>query len=468
EQADNSSSSHDSNSPKNFLTSSNTKIPISVNSSSTDAGAVPKEDDEFDADIDMVDFFAKSHQQHQPPSSKKGTIATDDHMPGDVVVSSDGGSGTKNPNTNDHTSKKSSSPGGTNLMSSLDAFEASFASAFPETSFSITTSGGNGSSDPSSASYPLSFPSAKLDMSFDVPDTFDPFFKSPSNANNSSASSVSSHGGSVGGGGLSKNNITSKDNSSMIQDLFPESYSSLGIPTKKKLDSGRKTVATTTTTALAFDPPSNNSGMSFAPTAMETNETRKGSGSSGSAGGVALSRVLAQQPRAKGTVTGSAINQPLSPQSMSAEIEQLDVIANLASSNLLEKKTPSESKKNATNSDNGNATNSDNGVGTTTASAAASGNSNNLHPNNNTITSSTHRTSTSATTTTATRLSTRKVKQPVSYAEPSTKSKLRRGDVLFPKKADAASGSAADKKVKNKSPATDLDRIMGQMSDNGE
>jgi len=59
---------------------------------------------------------------------------------------------------------------GDNLLSSLDAFKASFASAFPETSFSITTND----------VAPLS--TAKLDMTFDVPD-FDPF-KSPSSVNN--------------------------------------------------------------------------------------------------------------------------------------------------------------------------------------------------------------------------------------------------------------------------------------------
>ena len=59
--------------------------------------------------------------------------------------------------------------GHNNLLSSLDAFEASFASAFPETSFSIT-----------SDIAPLS--SASLDMAFDVPD-FDPFFKSLVNSN---------------------------------------------------------------------------------------------------------------------------------------------------------------------------------------------------------------------------------------------------------------------------------------------
>ena len=58
---------------------------------------------------------------------------------------------------------------------------------------------------------------------------------------------------------------------------------------------------------------------------------------------------------------------------------------------------------------------------------------------------------------------TRKVKQPISYAEPSTKSKLRRGDVLFPKtdadnkKSGVGSGL---KTTRSDSPTTDLDRIM--------
>ena len=62
---------------------------------------------------------------------------------------------------------------------------------------------------------------------------------------------------------------------------------------------------------------------------------------------------------------------------------------------------------------------------------------------------------------------TRKVKQPISYAEPSTKSKLRRGDVLFPKtdadnkKSGVGSGL---KTTRSDSPTTDLDRIMEKIT----
>ena len=73
------------------------------------------------------------------------------------------------------------------------------------------------------------------------------------------------------------------------------------------------------------------------------------------------------------------------------------------------------------------------------------------------------------------RASSRKAKQPVSYAEPSTKSKLRRGDVLFPK-VDAEKknklatsnkgGLLGGKRASTgNSHDTDLDRIMGQMTD---
>jgi hypothetical protein len=69
--------------------------------------------------------------------------------------------------------------------------------------------------------------------------------------------------------------------------------------------------------------------------------------------------------------------------------------------------------------------------------------------------------------------SVRKVKTPLSYAEPSTKQKLRRGDVLFPKidadrkmeleaKRSKSGGVAA---ASGRSPTTDLedlDRIMSE------
>jgi hypothetical protein len=56
--------------------------------------------------------------------------------------------------------------------------------------------------------------------------------------------------------------------------------------------------------------------------------------------------------------------------------------------------------------------------------------------------------------------SVRKVKTPLSYAEPSTKQKLRRGDEFFPK-VDAERKLASESK-RNISPTTDLDRIMSE------
>ena len=76
---------------KSLLASSNTKIPISLASdgggSSRSIGATASQkDDEFDADIDMVDFLAKSQQQ-QPssPSSASGN----DNSPGNDGNESD-------------------------------------------------------------------------------------------------------------------------------------------------------------------------------------------------------------------------------------------------------------------------------------------------------------------------------------------------------------------------------------------
>ena len=117
------------------LASSNTKIPISLRSNSSAQQA----DDEFDADIDMVDFFAKSQLAMQEESSsaaepgghlgsrmhsrKSSTSKSmDETMPPDI----------SSPNAPKKKGVEDS------LLSSLDAFEASFASAFPETSFSLT------------------------------------------------------------------------------------------------------------------------------------------------------------------------------------------------------------------------------------------------------------------------------------------------------------------------------------------
>ena len=60
--------------------------------------------------------------------------------------------------------------------------------------------------------------------------------------------------------------------------------------------------------------------------------------------------------------------------------------------------------------------------------------------------------------------SVRKVKTPLSYAEPSTKQKLRRGDVVFPK-VDAGRKMELEAKQRSKSGGagtTDLDRIMSE------
>ena len=121
----------------------------------------------------------------------------------------------------------------------------------------------------------------------------------------------------------------------------------------------------------------------------------------------------------------SRLTSPLSPQSMSAEIEQLDAIADLASGNI-------------------GGSGADGGLTTSTAAAAMAANNTAPSPLRMTV-----------------RSSVRKVKQPVSYAEPSTKSKLRRGDVLFPKvdSSDKTVGKAG-----RASPTTELNRIMDQMA----
>jgi hypothetical protein len=224
-----------SNNSSNNISSANTKIPISVTTSS----ATQNDDDEFDAEIDMVGFFAKSSQtklgasssasannssssdssgaDSVPPSSKHSRshithklkkTETDDHMPEELVGSAD----LLSP-SNKSSSEKNV---GDNLLSSLDAFEASFASAFPETSFSIK------SEVPSTT---------QLDMSFDVP-VFDPFFKSPvnnkdrdgaltsSSLHQTPPKSKSSTTGASGGG----NSNAHKDGmKSQLKDLFPDS-----------------------------------------------------------------------------------------------------------------------------------------------------------------------------------------------------------------------------------------------------
>lgn len=444
----------------NLLTSSNTKIPISVTLSKTNttnavSAAASQKDDEFDADIDMVDFFDKS--QGLAPNNSNGNHSgsiessttvtstylgsqthharkpnsTDDHMPGDVVsgVSPSGGvgGGGVGPNNN---AKKSPPSMGDNLLSSLDAFEASFASAFPKTSFSIT-------SDPA----PLS--SAKLDMSFDVPD-FDPFFKSPSHHKQESASSVSSSSSSAGveGGRGSGSGGTGKNNgmkSQMIQDLFPESAMNF------KSISPKLDMAFDSNPTMSFTPIEKMKGgtamastSSVAPERLDTAFSRaqaRGGGKSISTATSDSSNKEDKQATShmnqrvgigiNNSLSHNHLNRPtqLSPQSMSAEIEQLDAIANL----VLNKSEKSES---------------------TAAASSATATANTIPSSRTTL------------------RPVRKGKQPVSYAEPSAKSKLRRGDVLFPK-VDAAEKNkigGGGRMTTTKSPTTDLDRIMGQMA----
>lgn len=431
------------------LTSSNTKIPINVTSSklpssnTSNADAASQKDDEFDADIDMVDFFTKS--QSSSPSNNTGNISsssestgfssthlgsrtnhmhkpksTDDHMPGDIISVASPSGGSMSPTMNakkssSATSSSSSPPTamGDNLVSSLDAFEASFASAFPETSFSIT-------SDPA----PLT--TAKLDMSFDVPD-FDPFFKSPnnstSNKQDAAAAALSSTGAGVGGNSKNSNGMKSQ----MVQDLFPDS--TMTFKPSPKLD-------------MAFD--SNPNSMSFTPTI----EKMKGPASTSVVAPEKLDTAFSRVQGARGGKAASTNNiselasssqtKQRGLQSISAEIEQLDAIASLAAASEKSSATAVESKENAaiSSGDGGD--------------AAGSG------PANNNIRS--------------VRSSLRKVKQPVSYAEPSTKSKLRRGDVLFPKgdTTDKSKMGGPGKQTTTASPMSDLDRIMGQMTSSSD
>jgi len=394
----------------NKLASANTKIPISVTSSKSKsststsssaaaAAASSQKDDEFDADIDMVDFFAKSQLLNSSspettssssadtsPSTRLGgrktysvrkPKSTDDHMPSDVV--SPNGSSPKGVG-------KKKSPVSDNLLSSLDAFEASFASAFPETSFSITSN----ITTPSASNRP------SMDMSFDVPE-FDPFFKSPNTSHHTRDSSLNSNsiGSKSSGVNGSTSNKSSSASSPKIQDLFPESAMNFKSSTSPKLD-------------VAFNPATSGANMGFTPI------EKKGGGGGGSSSATKPKKLDAAFSSAK-----KDSNMPLSPQTMSAEIEQLDAIANL------------------TTSQNENAT-------ATISSGAA------------TIVAA--KTNLRAV---------RKVKQPVSYAEPSTKSKLRRGDVLFPKVDVSEKNKMSTGGIKSTgstSPTTDLDRIMSSIS----
>jgi len=381
------------------VTSSKSKSSTSTSSSAAAAAASSQKDDEFDADIDMVDFFAKSQLLNSSspettssssadtsPSTRLGgrktysvrkPKSTDDHMPSDVV--SPNGSSPKGVG-------KKKSPVSDNLLSSLDAFEASFASAFPETSFSITSN----ITTPSASNRP------SMDMSFDVPE-FDPFFKSPNTSHHTRDSSLNSNsiGSKSSGVNGSTSNKSSSASSPKIQDLFPESAMNFKSSTSPKLD-------------VAFNPATSGANMGFTPI------EKKGGGGGGSSSATKPKKLDAAFSSAK-----KDSNMPLSPQTMSAEIEQLDAIANL------------------TTSQNENAT-------ATISSGAA------------TIVAA--KTNLRAV---------RKVKQPVSYAEPSTKSKLRRGDVLFPKVDVSEKNKMSTGGIKSTgstSPTTDLDRIMSSIS----
>ena len=286
-------------------------------------------------------------------------------------------------------------------------------------------------------------------MSFDIPD-FDPFFKGPSsvvaaaggNTNNkggvptimggvldaggsggggrsggggSSSSSSSSGVGSTYGGVVRNSSNSESMKNQTLQDLFPES--AMSFKTSPKLDT------------LAFD---SNPSMTAPFEPMERMMTHH------------TSSVPVKQQRG-GSSIGVVGSSQLSPQSITAEIEQLDAIANLASS--ITSLT----------------------VGASSSSATSTSNS---IPSRTTL-----------------RSSGRKVRQPASYAEPSTKSKLRRGDVLFPKVDPVMVPDINDNIVSNnknggsdrgavgrmttttptlatrsESPTTDLDRIMGQIA----
>jgi hypothetical protein len=523
-----------------LLTSSNAKIPISVNSakkmttspstSATSAiasAAVPsstaqqQKDDEFDADIDMVDFFAKSQSlqlnenvgnndgsplSSGPSSShllpgggrthhvrRTRSSGIDDRMPDDVIPISSASSGAgggggemagisvgaagggliKYPKEASSLSSSVGPGGDNNLLNSVNAFEASFASAFPETSFSIT-----------SDIAPLS--SASLDMAFDIPD-FDPFFKSLDNSsiNNNYNNNIGMGNrqevtslGAVGGGGegvsggcatwdggqgIGKNNNggVATIKSQMIQDLFPES--AMNFKSSPKLDS----LAFDSNPMMGFEPMERTRGLMMPTTQQQQHHyptattlavperldlafSRVQGRGGGNLSSVVVSAadpsrddIKPESSQTKLRVSGGAIGDngplsyihrsrlalPLSPQSMSAEIEQLDAIADLVSGNFC-------------------GSGADGGLTTSAAAAAVAANNTAPAPLRMTV-----------------RSSVRKVKQPVSYAEPSTKSKLRRGDVLFPKvDSSDKTGSKASVGGGRTSPTTELNRIMDQMA----
>jgi len=300
---------------------------------------------------------------------------TDDRMPEELVGSGD----LLSPKVN---SKKSV---GDNLLSSLDAFEASFASAFPETSFSIK------SEAPSST---------QLSMSFDVP-VFDPFLKTPVKGGDGTSATVTLQASpksklSSSGAAAIGNNHHKDGMKSQMKDLFPDS--ALTTSPKRGLD-------------LTFDStfPDIDIGGGGG---SSSNNNKSGKGKSLSADKLdsIFSRAHMTTPvKASGGGGKSSSNRPI-PLDMSAEIEQLDALASAT-----EKADGGDRKR-----------------------------------------------------------SVRKVKTPLSYAEPSTKQKLRRGDVLFPK-IDAERKLELEAKRSNNagaggiSPTTDLDRIMSEhfsVSDN--
>jgi hypothetical protein len=205
-----------------------------------------------------------------------------------------------------------------------------------------------------------------------------------------------------------------------LQDLFPES--AMSFKTSPKLD------------ILAFD---SNPSMTTPFEPMERMMTHH------------TSTVPIKQQRGGSSIGVVGNYSQLSPQSITAEIEQLDAIANLASSS----------------------------TSSMVGASSSATKSSNCIPSRTTL-----------------RSSGRKVRQPASYAEPSTKSKLRRGDVLFPKVdpvmlpdnnnnnnnggvamngggGGGGGGGAVGRTTtttptlttRSESPTTDLDRIMGQI-----
>jgi hypothetical protein len=231
-----------------------------------------------------------------------------------------------------------------------------------------------------------------------------------------------------------------------IQDLFPES--AMNFKASPKLDI-LAFDSNPMTTPLLFDPMEQR--MTGGPmTSSVTSTTHQTS-----AGAMPL-----KQQRGSGIGGGfnsSSIgigHSQLSPHSITAEIEQLDAIANLASSIGTSSTAPASAA-----------------AASSSATTISGSNSSSIIPSSRT----------------ALRSSGRKVRQPASYAEPSTKSKLRRGDVLFPKvdpvlpcdnndnnKGGGGGGGGGAvvgrtttstlPMTRSESPTTDLDRIMGQIA----